>query len=1129
MATTIEQAISVLEDTAILLKKAQINLKKCPKERFTKGYIEARIKTNNEYWATFKKAHEDLVRNTTREQKGILPRHHSLLHLPTRVTTSEHKEPNQPSVSTESNGEEVKVNTMIASHHISEHRVALLATALVIVKSEEGHATILKALVDKGSKACFISEKAAQILKLRRYPTNKIVTGMESMKVAVKQQVHIQVNSRWESDFSLPVRAYIMSKPLTTHIPETKITRINKWSHLSGLNLADPDYSTSGTIDLLLGVKEYATMLQEGLIKGPPGTPCSQNTSLGRIIFGEISMKSDINENTSIVMHQQIETDLEQDINMQDFLKRIWEINANSSRTLSKEEQQCEEIYEKTHKRDKTGRYIVKLPLKNEVHKSIEGDTKTIAMNRLLQLERKFNKDPHLKKEYTNVMKEYENLKHIEEIPKEEINKRKSVYLPHHAVCREDKETTKTRVVFDASCKGSNGVSLNDELLLGPLLQEDLRSLLMRWRMHAVCFIADIQKMYRMILLDKEDCDFQRILWRYNPCDEVKEYRLLTVTFGTASAPYLAVRTLMQLVKDEGDEYPEAAKILKEDFYVDDLMSGCDLPCQAIKICRDLKQLLSLRGFELKKWASNNADLIMSIEPSERSAHTQIDLNVDGKVKTLGVLWDLERDQIEYNLPLHSLQCSNITKRSILSALHKLFDPLGWIAPCFILTKILLQKLWLERLAWDDEITSPLREEWLTIREDLLNVNNVKINRWYGTSADQDSIQLHGFCDASIKAYAAVVYCRVSSGDNVRTTLVAAKTRVAPLKTVSLPRLELCGAVLLSQLMKQVSCAMRVPTEKMHAWTDSTIVLAWLSGEPTKWQPFVANRTVEILENISGSQWHHVQSQENPADIASRGMLLKDLEKTELWWKGPEWLSAKEIKNTRLSNYNTELERRLQSHLNIEENCQERDVIKFEEYSSLIELQKTIVYSMRFLNYIKLEKNKHTKQKAINTEELNKALDICIRKSQRESFQEELKSIMSSKEVKQNSKLKCINPYLDENNILRVGGRLRNANMNDESKHPIILDRTLMGNCKLSACVCQQSPRVFVTSFSPIFKLRDECEDFSDTRAGSLDFHFRKSMQEEASKQRWQPCHVKRVPDPDRLHLSKGHPHRGRE
>ncbi|XP_072946828.1 uncharacterized protein [Epargyreus clarus] len=356
------------------------------------------VKNNNVCFNCLTPGHSAMECRVVQSCRVCNRRHHSLLHLPRRVTTSEHKEPNQPSVSTESNVEEVKVNTMIASHHISEHRVALLATALVIVKSEEGHATVLKALVDKGSQACFISEKAAQILKLRRYPTNKIVTGMESMKVAVKQQVHIQVNSRWESDFSLPVRAYIMSKPLTTHIPETKITRINKWSHLSGLNLADPDYSTSGTIDLLLGVKEYATMLQEGLIKGPPGTPCAQNTSLGWIIFGEISMKSDINENTSIVMHQQIETDSEQDINMQDFLKRIWKINTISSRTLSKEEQQCEEIYEKTHKRDKTGRYIVKLPFKNEVHKSIEGDAKTIAMNRLLQLERRFNKDPHLKK-----------------------------------------------------------------------------------------------------------------------------------------------------------------------------------------------------------------------------------------------------------------------------------------------------------------------------------------------------------------------------------------------------------------------------------------------------------------------------------------------------------------------------------------------------------------------------------------------------------------------------------------------------------------------------------------------------------------------------------------------------------
>lgn len=965
-------------------------------------------------------------------------RHHSLLHLPYRISKPI-EEPKQPT----EHVEEVMVNSMMASHHHNEQRVALLATAVVVVQSEEGHTTILKALVDKGSQACFISEKAAQILKLRRYPTSKIVTGMESMKVAIKQVVNIQVKSRWESEFNLPVQAYIMSRSLTTHIPiaERRIA-YNLWPHLSGLNLADPDYCTSGTIDLLLGVKEYATMLQEGLIKGPPGTPCAQNTSLGWIIFGEVNLDTDTHENAALVMHQQLETDTEE-INMHEMLKKLWEIDTNTSRKLSQEEQQFEEHYEKTHSRDNTGRYVVKLPFKNEQHKSTEGDTKTIATNRLLQLERRFRHDVHLKEEYIKVIEEYKKLKHMEEIPKQEINK-KSVYLPHHAVRREDKETTKTRVVFDASCKSSNGVSLNDELLLGPQLQEDLRYLVMRWRMHAVCFIADIHKMYRMIWMDGTDCDYQRILWRNDPAEEIKEYRLLTVTFGTASAPCLAIRTLLQLAKDEGHKYPEAAKVLKEDFYVDDLMSGCDRSSDAIQISKDLKELLSLGGFELKKWASNNVEFMKSIAPCERSANTRLDINVDGKIKTLGVLWNLESDQIEYSLPVCSLLSNNITKRTILSAIQKLFDPLGWAAPCLILAKILIQRLWLEQLSWDEEITSPLRDEWLTIRDDLSNINKIKINRWLGTtSTEKECIQIHGFCDASMKAYAAVVYCRVERTDgNIHTALIAAKTRVAPLKTISLPRLELCGAVLLAQLMKQVSIAMRVPVTKMHAWTDSTIVLAWLSGESNKWKPFVANRTVEILGNLSRSQWHHVQSQDNPADIGSRGMLLSELQNNQLWWKGPEWLSMKDINIIELSHFNTDLEKRkIQSYLNVEEKIDTGNTLfNFEEYSSLLELQKTIVYCIRFLNYKKLEKSGKTIQRALTTEELEKALKICIRYSQKESFEEEINSIKLKAEVKSKSNLKSINPYLDEENILRVGGRLRNANLSENNKHPIILD-----------------------------------------------------------------------------------------
>ncbi|KAJ0169155.1 hypothetical protein K1T71_014936 [Dendrolimus kikuchii] len=794
-------------------------------------------------------------------------RHHSLLHQSKSDIVDESAlplEPMQPTSSLHADVEESLALTAMASTQEVERKICLLGTAVVKIVGENGHTTVVKALIDSGSQACFISEKATQALKLERKAVNLIVTGMESMEVQVKQKVKVQVLSQWEDDFEIPIEAYVMSKHLKVNIP-SQAHPVNEWPHLKEINLADPNFLESGTLDLLLGVEEYTKILQQGLIKGPSGTPCAQRTNLGWIVMGGTNLKIKT-RNKSLVAISNVEP------NIEDLLKTIWEIDTDTKRMLTKEEQRCENIYEKTHSRNKEGRYIIRLPFKTEKPQCIEGNTRDTAIKRFMQLENKFRRNLQLKEEYKKVIEDYKDLKHLEEIPSNEIEN-KSVYLPHHAVIRQDKETTRTRVVFDASSKGSNGVALNDELLAGPVLQEDLRNLIMRWRMHAICFVSDIEKMYRMILVSPEDANYQRIVWRNNPSEEIKDYRLLTVTFGTTSAPYLAVKTLKQLAVDEGNNFPEAARILNEDFFIDDCMSGSDDVSGAIQVSKDLKELLRRGGFKLKKWASNNSEFMQALEPNERSTKVNLQLKLDGVIKALGIQWNLGKDRLEYKLTLPVIS-NKITKRSILSDIQKLFDPLGWISPCIVLAKILIQKLWLERVNWDQDLEYKLAEEWKTIRSDLEYVDEIYIERWLGVStSNKKTIQLHGFCDASMQAYAAVLYCRVQNLDgSCKICLVAARTRVAPLKTISLPRLELCGALLLSKLLRQVSKAMRISNSQIFAWTDSSIVLSWLFGEPSRWKPFIANRVVEITSNVNCSQWYHVQSEDNPADIASRGL-----------------------------------------------------------------------------------------------------------------------------------------------------------------------------------------------------------------------------------------------------------------
>ncbi|XP_026730729.1 uncharacterized protein LOC113495929 [Trichoplusia ni] len=239
---------------------------------------------------------------------------------------------------------------------------------------------------------------------------------------------------------------------------------------------------------------------------------------------------------------------------------------------LTEEQQKCEEYFNSTTRRVPDGRYVVRLPFREADPACKYGRSREIAENSLKSLERKLHKNKEMKKRYTDVIKEYLHLGHMIPVPENDDKQSESVYLPHHAVIREDKSTTKVRVVFDASCKGINGVSLNDTLLIGPQLQPELRHLIIQWRIHPICLVADIIKMYRQVRVHDDDTVFQRILWRDNPEDSVQEYQLLTVTFGTASAPYLAVKALQQVALDEGDKYPEAAKKILEDFYMDDLM-----------------------------------------------------------------------------------------------------------------------------------------------------------------------------------------------------------------------------------------------------------------------------------------------------------------------------------------------------------------------------------------------------------------------------------------------------------------------------------------------------------------------------------------------------------------------------
>ncbi|XP_046976515.1 uncharacterized protein LOC124542631 [Vanessa cardui] len=326
-------------------------------------------------------------------------------------------------------------------------------------------------------------------------------------------------------------------------------------------------------------------------------------------------------------------------------------------------------------------------------------------------------------------------------IAKDDMKKDKAFYLPHQAVVRDDKTTTKVRVVFNASQKNSNGVSLNDNLMVGPKLQADLRHTILRWRLYPIALIADIIKMYRQVRIAEGDAMFQPILWCDCPEKEIVAYELTTVTFGTASAPYQAVRTLHQVAFDEGGNYPLAKDIVLNCFYMDDLMTGCYEVDQGLEIYTQITELLGKGGLKLQKWNSNNQELIKEIKEMENEKDQEqlyinrtnkdiiymdnidkvkeisyeevkeVEIKIDSTIKILGLTWNRSQDTFQYLINLPPLTTAPATKRSIISNIAQLFDPLGWIAPSIVLAMVFIQKLWLTGVSWDEELNVELVKE----------------------------------------------------------------------------------------------------------------------------------------------------------------------------------------------------------------------------------------------------------------------------------------------------------------------------------------------------------------------------------------------------------------------------------
>ncbi|XP_058817215.1 uncharacterized protein LOC131680520 [Topomyia yanbarensis] len=915
-----------------------------------------------------------------------------------------------------------------------------MLTAVIVVIDRYGKEHFARALLDCASQPNLITEKMVQLLRLKRSKSNVIVQGIGEQSQNARESVHVQIRSR-KQDFSMNVEFLILQK-VTPDLPVHDIP-VDYWKLPSNLFLADPQFHKRTPIDMILGIEHFFSFFPTAnRIQLPKSLPMLVDSVFGWLISGSADKVPSAKQNPpcSIVAVSLF--------TLEESVEQFWKVEELQARSAySLEERRCEESFSSTTTRTTDGRYMVRLPRQPNFNELI-GDSRSMALRRFLLLEKRLARNPELKNEYHKFMEEYLSLGHMQRVREDDGQYSQAYYLPHHPVVKEASTTTKVRVVFDASAKTSTGSSLNEALLVGPVVQDDLLLTILRFRTFPVALVSDIAKMYRQVLLHPDDTPYQRILWRSDPADPIQCYELLTVTYGLSPSSFLATRTLQQLANDEGDSYPLAGPAVRKSFYIDDFIGGAQSITEAIQLRTELSELLAKGGFPLRKWTSNQLPVLAGLSPDEIGTQSSIQFDKHETVKTLGISWEPEPDILRFDSEIRQHKHAP-TKRSILSAISQLFDPLGLISPIVIKGKMLMQRLWLLPCAWDDEVPNHIATSWEKYAAQLPKVANFRISRY--ALLPNSTIQLHTFSDASESAYGACTYARcVDSSGQIRVQLLAYKSRVAPLKKITLPRLELCAADIAAKLHTRIVEALQTPIAGSYFWSDSTVTLQWLRAPPNTWKTFVANRVSEIQSSTHGAFWNHVAGTENPADLISRGMHVDDFLVSKLWKGGPNWLSNPRtkwpvLKFTEYPEDGKERRKLITAVTRTQVICSTINPI-FARFSSYERLLRSTAYILRFIANARCKARTQPlpltgpiPSISLNVKHLNNAEQKLTQLAQADAFDEEIQNLQHNKAVGKRSAIRLLTPFLDPEGTIRVGGRLKLSDQPFLFKHPALL------------------------------------------------------------------------------------------
>lgn len=889
---------------------------------------------------------------------------------------------------------------------------SVLLQTLVVKLSDPfgGRVKEVRALIDTGSERSYVVKHLAQELGYKPINTVSVRHALFGGGVteAVEHNVFRLKVSSVESDYKYNLEVMDQDK-ICTSVPTLPS---GLWmQELAEQKIQLCDSSTHQEVDILIG-SDIAAKLWTGRVHKLECGLVAMETHLGWTLSGKIPCVNTSSQKdrktvaatvTSLYVREACISDL--------WSLDILGIHHPSEKMLQEDiDQATEEYFLSTVRVNSDDRFEVRLPFISE-HPPLS-ENFTLAKMRLTSTQKKLRKDGYTQA-YHEVLTGWERDGIIEKVPSH-CMENPGFYMPHRPVIKPG-STTPVRPVFDASAKENGRCSLNECLEKGPNLIENIPSCLARFRADQVAVSGDIAKAFLQISIHEADRDFLRFVW-LDDHDELVVYRHCRVVFGVTASPFLLEACIRLHLESTRFSHPFVEK-LRESFYVDNCLTSFENETLAREFMDVASTVMMERKFDLRGWD-------MTGEKAQEP------------INILGLLWDKERDTLAVsNESLLDMNFEKITKKVMLSAAHRIFDPIGIVSSFVLVPKLLLQQTWAEGLSWNEEVGEDIKHRFLQWISEIPLLTEIEVPRWAmvkPTSAH--NLSLHIFSDASKHAYASVVFLRVETESEVIVRLLAARSRVAPISkskgATTIPRLELLAASVATRLYQTVVKDYKLQEATTTFWTDATTVLAWIrQNEP--WNTFVMNRVKEIRLLSENCEWRHIPGVLNPADIPSRGSTLRKLIQCK-WWEGPVWLKCPPEdwpqSETEIDTVEVNKERKktvVSATVQVADTHTDWYYKKFSDFKKIVRM---IAWILRFKN------NALSKTKCIGeltAEEYALAEKKVLLLVQKESFGD-----------KSNTRLSTLVPFEDENGVIRLKTKVSNRPDSNDFCNPIVLPDT---------------------------------------------------------------------------------------